>query len=139
MIGGAIVLSGITTLTAGDKNNVKDVIVAKVGSVCGANGATACKRGDVTLSVARRADATVTYSVEVYTATAASTGSKAIKAVSATDMKTALVAKGGTLGNVSEVAVTASAGVIVAAAAPVARAPYWLLSAAVALAVALLM
>jgi len=98
----------VTALNDADKTGIKEVIAAKVGPFCGPNAASACAASDVTITVVRR-DATVTYTVAVFTSAAATSGATAIKAVSTTDMTTAVAAKGGNLASASVTAVTATA------------------------------
>merc|ERR1711924_461122 len=84
---------------------------AKVGSVCGSNSATACAASDVTIGSTNdaRRDLQVTYSVALYSSTAASSATAAINtAVSMGTFLTALKAKDATFNAVSGVSGTAS-------------------------------
>lgn len=101
-ITGTLTLGGIyaVQLSAVDKLNIQGVIAAKVGLVCGSNGATACTSADVVITVARR-DVTVSYTIKVYSSAAKTSGTNTFAAVNAADLNAAFKAKGGTLSGIT--------------------------------------
>ena len=96
-----------SALTAADRTALKEVVAEKVGNVCGANVASVCTSSDVTVVVFRRA-VTVSYSVAVYSAAAASSGAQAISLVSTGAMTSAIQAKTMNLASASVTAVTST-------------------------------
>jgi len=95
---GTLTLSGVdaSSLTTNDRENLKSVVANAVGSVCGPNGNGPCTASDVTITIARRS-ATVSYSVNVYTADAATSGAATINTVTMSEMTTNIAANGGAL------------------------------------------
>jgi hypothetical protein len=91
-------------LSSKDKANLKDVIAAKMGRVCGPNGKSVCTRADVLLVFKTNGrGTTVTYSVKVHTKTASRAGFNKMKATSAKVWKSAIAKKGSSLAKVSGV------------------------------------
>jgi len=87
----------------------KTLITNAMGSICGADGSSACTSTDVTVSGVSRRDASVTYSVKAYSAGAAETAETALTTYMGTDAFVAdLQAAGSNLASVTGASVTST-------------------------------
>jgi len=98
---GSVVLGGISVaqLSQPDKNKVKDVLVEKVGHICGAQGGQSCSGTDILLTFARR-DTTVHYQIACQSQSAANAGAASINGNMA-DLTARVREEGGVLAQVT--------------------------------------
>jgi len=108
-IAATVSLTGITKADFDQKaqDNFKDVVAAGAGKICGTDGASACTKSDVTISIlSRRAALKVSITIKTKSQATATTGASTLSTfLTGNSFKTNLVAKGGALAKVTATSV----------------------------------